>query len=276
MIRDPNRTGYKIGELAEYFGVSTDTVRFYEKKGLLTAVRDEENNYRQYNREDLIFFGYLVHLRQMGVSLEELQKLCDHASLEDEVACIAKQKIVLEEELKILQDRIALADDYITNFSNALHYMGRISVEMSPPLILERLKGDMKSTMQHFSDLTTVHAPKLTFLFPQACIRPLSEITPAQLTGEERLPDQQALSMPDFEDYRRNPNYARGDFEYLELRKCLRTTVKTITGKDYSALFEAFDQVFRMGYRVAGDAVFRVISFRYYDVAYYDLMIPIE
>ena len=32
MIRDPNRAGYKIGELAEYFGVSTDTVRFYEKK----------------------------------------------------------------------------------------------------------------------------------------------------------------------------------------------------------------------------------------------------
>lgn len=276
MIRDQNRIRYKIGELADYFGVSTDTIRFYEKKGLLRSIRDEENNYRQYTREDLIFFGYLVHLRQMGVSLEELQKLCGSASLEDEVAIIAKQKIVLEEELKTLQDRIALADDYITNFSNALHYMGRISVEMSPPLILERLKGDMKSTMRLFSDLTAVHGPKLTFLFPPESIRPLSEVSPGLITGKERLPDLQAMSIIDFEDYRNDQGYDHGAFEYLEPRKCLRTTVKTITGKDYSALFEAFDQVFARGYKVAGEAVLRVISFRYYDVAYYDLMIPIE
>lgn len=44
---------YLIHELAKKVGVSTDTIRFYEKKHLLTPSFRAENNYRYYNDEAL-------------------------------------------------------------------------------------------------------------------------------------------------------------------------------------------------------------------------------
>lgn len=37
---------YSIGEFAEIIGVTTDTLRLYEKYNIITPTRDEKNNYR--------------------------------------------------------------------------------------------------------------------------------------------------------------------------------------------------------------------------------------
>ena len=49
---------YHIGELAAYYGVSSDTLRLYDKKGILSPKKDV-NGYRVYSREDMIFLDYV-------------------------------------------------------------------------------------------------------------------------------------------------------------------------------------------------------------------------
>ena len=39
---------FNIGELSRLFNVSTDSIRYYEKIGILNPVRNEENNYSVY------------------------------------------------------------------------------------------------------------------------------------------------------------------------------------------------------------------------------------
>ena len=53
---------YTIGDLAKFYGVSTDTIRLYDKKGVLLSQKNDENNYRIYSRDDMIMMDYIVKL----------------------------------------------------------------------------------------------------------------------------------------------------------------------------------------------------------------------
>jgi DNA-binding transcriptional MerR regulator len=62
----------KIGELAEQSGLSRDTLRFYEKRGLLRP-RRSSNGYRDYAPEALDWLRYLRTAQSLGFSLTEIE-----------------------------------------------------------------------------------------------------------------------------------------------------------------------------------------------------------
>lgn len=57
----------RIGELARSVGVSTDTVRFYEREGLLPRPARRENGYREYTQTDVEHLRLLIDLRSLEV-----------------------------------------------------------------------------------------------------------------------------------------------------------------------------------------------------------------
>ena len=60
----------RIGELATATGLSRDTLRFYEKRGLLRAQRGS-NGYRDYPAESVQWLGYLRLAQSLGFTLAE-------------------------------------------------------------------------------------------------------------------------------------------------------------------------------------------------------------
>ena len=66
----------RIGELASRVGVSTDTVRFYERSGWLPrAPRRRENDYREYGPADVEHLRLLIELRRLDVPLEDAARI---------------------------------------------------------------------------------------------------------------------------------------------------------------------------------------------------------
>jgi len=61
----------RIGELARTVGVSADTIRFYERAGLLPRPARTENRYREYSDLDADHLRLLVDLRGLDVPLRE-------------------------------------------------------------------------------------------------------------------------------------------------------------------------------------------------------------
>lgn len=61
----------KIGELAAKTGVSRDTLRFYEKRGLISA-RRAGNGYRDYPPDLAPFVLYIRTAQRLGFSLAEI------------------------------------------------------------------------------------------------------------------------------------------------------------------------------------------------------------
>ncbi len=65
----------KIGELAARAGCDVQTVRFYEREGLLEAPRREASGYRAYEDRHLTRLHFVRHCRALGISLPEIRQL---------------------------------------------------------------------------------------------------------------------------------------------------------------------------------------------------------
>ncbi len=62
----------KIGELAKQVGVNVQTVRFYERQGLLPEPTRRESGYRIYSSQDLHRLRFIRQAKVLGFSLKEI------------------------------------------------------------------------------------------------------------------------------------------------------------------------------------------------------------
>ena len=71
-----------IGQLGRATDTKIETIRYYEKIGLLPAPRRTTGNYRSYEAEHLRRLGFIRHARELGFSIEDVRgllKLAAHA-----------------------------------------------------------------------------------------------------------------------------------------------------------------------------------------------------
>ena len=62
----------KTKEVVALMNISQDTLRYYEKVGVIPPVNRDENGYRIYNDSDLNWIYLVKNLRNAGVSIESL------------------------------------------------------------------------------------------------------------------------------------------------------------------------------------------------------------
>jgi DNA-binding transcriptional MerR regulator len=62
----------RIGELSQSTGVDIETIRFYEKSGLLPAPAREANGYRDYGQPQLERLAFIRHCRALDMSLADV------------------------------------------------------------------------------------------------------------------------------------------------------------------------------------------------------------
>lgn len=71
----------KTKEVVALMNISQDTLRYYEKVGVIPPVNRDENGYRIYNDSDLNWIYLVKNLRNAGVSIESLIEFCRLAQL---------------------------------------------------------------------------------------------------------------------------------------------------------------------------------------------------
>jgi len=72
-MRDEER--FLIGELAEQAGVNRETLRYYERRGLLKPARRTASGYRVYDQESAARLLFIKRAQTFGFSLEEIRDL---------------------------------------------------------------------------------------------------------------------------------------------------------------------------------------------------------
>src|SRR5438067_12884551 len=65
----------QIGELAKRAGVSVQTIRFYERRKLLSEPARTESGYRQYRQEELTRLKFIRQAKSLGFSLGEVREI---------------------------------------------------------------------------------------------------------------------------------------------------------------------------------------------------------
>ena len=93
-----------IGQLAQRTGANIETVRYYERIGLLPqALR--RGRYRSYDGADVMRLGFVRRSRELGFSIKEIRALLDLAAGEHE--CCAEARDLATIHLHDVRSRIA-------------------------------------------------------------------------------------------------------------------------------------------------------------------------
>lgn len=69
------RKTYKIGEVANILGVSADTIRYYEKAGIVYSKKDPSNGYRYFTPADIYALLDVLFYRSMDIPVEEVRNI---------------------------------------------------------------------------------------------------------------------------------------------------------------------------------------------------------
>src|SRR4051812_34930501 len=95
----------KIGELARRTGCLVETIRFYEREGLLMPPARSEGNYRLYGAVHLARLLFIRHCRSLDMTLDEIRKLLHFIDAPEE-NCGAVNTL-LDKHIGHVGDRIA-------------------------------------------------------------------------------------------------------------------------------------------------------------------------
>ncbi|KRH98552.1 Hg(II)-responsive transcriptional regulator [Curvibacter sp. PAE-UM] len=95
---------FTIGSLADAAGVNVETIRFYQRRGLLSEPERPLGSIRRYADADLARVRFIKAGQRLGFSLDEMAELL---KLEDGSHCSAARA---QAELKLRDVRIKLAD----------------------------------------------------------------------------------------------------------------------------------------------------------------------
>ena len=108
----------KIGQLAHAAGTQVETIRFYEREGLLPAAQRNEANYRVYDQSHVQRLAFIRHCRCLDMSLDEIRTLLQYKDapadncgevnhlIDDHIGHVAsriRQLKALERELRALR-----------------------------------------------------------------------------------------------------------------------------------------------------------------------------
>ena len=96
-------TALSIGRLARASGVGVETIRFYEREGLLAPPPRTAAGYRQYDAEAVERLGFIRRAKQLGFSLEEIRELLGLAEAHGDRARV---KALAEHKLAEIERRI--------------------------------------------------------------------------------------------------------------------------------------------------------------------------
>lgn len=102
-----------INEISKKFGLSKDTLRYWEKEKLIPTVKRDENGYRLYDTKEQNWIFYIMVLRNAGMSIKKLKEFVDlymenNSTAERRKQLLIKQRNQLDEEIKNIKKQLII------------------------------------------------------------------------------------------------------------------------------------------------------------------------
>ncbi len=103
---------YSAKEAAEMTGLSTSTLRYYEKEQLLPQIARNSKKYRQYTEEDIEWIKMVQCMRTANIPIQSIKKY---------VSLLIRGGETLEQRFGMVQDHMEDIKNQMSNLQNALN-----------------------------------------------------------------------------------------------------------------------------------------------------------
>jgi DNA-binding transcriptional MerR regulator len=116
---------YKIGKVSEITGLSKDTLRYYEKNGLIRQLEKDDSGRKRYSERDIEWIEFLKRLKTTKMSVKDMARYAElryageetsgerkemlmgqYETIETEIEKLAETKHILAEKIKFYDETI--------------------------------------------------------------------------------------------------------------------------------------------------------------------------
>lgn len=117
------RNYFTPGEVADRFGMSLDTLRYYEKEGLLRRVDRAPSGHRRYRADDVELLHLIRCLRDTDMPISRLREFAELVRAGDHT--VPERLHVLQEHQRMLDEHVAQIRRRQEGIQNKIdHYLG--------------------------------------------------------------------------------------------------------------------------------------------------------
>lgn len=107
-----------ISEVAEKYGLTPATIRYYEKQRLMPPVNRNEAGIRIFQEEDLVWIEFIKCMRASGLSIDSLSRYSELYQIGDET--LFERKEILKEEYQKLLEKQELINATVKKLATKL------------------------------------------------------------------------------------------------------------------------------------------------------------
>lgn len=248
---------YSIGEFAKNLGVTPDTLRLYEKMGIMKPMKDDHTRCRYYDDLDARNLLMSRWYQSMNISLKEAAVLATHASGEEVAAKIGECRKNLEEELRLntlLLNKILEIEEEINGIKNRVNQCRKRDI--SGLYRIRQTAGDTLLMENCSKSIIEVWMEKLPFTFYSYKIKSeniLSEEYRPEYNWGLAITEQDLLSI--------NLKVNR-HMEFIPPKTCISSVIIVRHREEFiirDSLRHMFEYMKENRYTVAGDILGKII-----------------
>jgi DNA-binding transcriptional MerR regulator len=127
---DADAPDLPIAEVAQRTGLSRDTLRYYEKAGLISSVGRSSGGQRRYARSDLDWLAFLLRLRATGMSIADMRRFAalrraGDPSVADRIELLDRHRDQVQEQIAVLQGHLAALSTKVDHYRRLLGQQSR-------------------------------------------------------------------------------------------------------------------------------------------------------
>lgn len=122
-MRLSNEDHMQISDLAETLGITTRTIRLYEKLGLVEPPKRTDGRVRYYEKSDVKRFKFVLKVKELGLSLEEMKELAQLYDQEHQIPEKIMPRLIelLDTHLKNIRQKISTLQSLETDITLYRH-----------------------------------------------------------------------------------------------------------------------------------------------------------
>ena len=109
---------YKINEISKLYGIGVDSLRYYEKLGILRPRRDT-NGYRLYDLKDMYKLTVIRDLRKLDFSMAQIREFLEGQSVDNTLSLLREEQSLMEEQIREITRRKGLIQKRIRSLKAA-------------------------------------------------------------------------------------------------------------------------------------------------------------
>lgn len=122
-----------IQQVASATGLSTHTLRYYERNDLIAPIQRDKNGHRRYSSQDIRWIQFLTKLRLTGMPIRQLQQYA--LLLQQQPDAVTERRVLLEDHRQAILENIQKLQENLTVIDWKIQHYKDIEQKLSNPVL---------------------------------------------------------------------------------------------------------------------------------------------